>query len=325
VLVFSSNANSSQQIRREVERAVNQGLAVIPLRIEKVPPTKSLEYFISTPHWLDAFSPPLERHLNYLADIIRHILQGEERPEPPPVPGKQPVWRRYPMLTALLAIAAAGAIFAGAWRAFTPPASPPAPTSSVEPAPQAPASGESRLAFASVDTTSAPQFMVAADPFLHEAPIPITVERKQPPESRVVLINNLGLYEGRTVAPAVSQNLLDPDAHRQCAGIVHARFRQAAEARDLHGAQSLSGNGKRRDLPGMARHRPERERPGIELGGRRTHQALRRRPLPDLCAARSGVRRHCRGGILLRSAPRWRSLRRFQRILIEQITLVPFE
>ena len=79
VLVFSSHANASQQIRREVERAVNRGLAVIPLRIEDVAPTKSLEYFISTPHWLDAFSPPLERHLNYLADIIRHILDGEER------------------------------------------------------------------------------------------------------------------------------------------------------------------------------------------------------------------------------------------------------
>jgi hypothetical protein len=47
VLVFSSPANASQQIRREVERAVNRGLAVIPLRIEDVAPTKSLEYFIS--------------------------------------------------------------------------------------------------------------------------------------------------------------------------------------------------------------------------------------------------------------------------------------
>ena len=59
VLVFSSNANSSPQIKREVERAVNQGLPVIPLRIEDVAPIKSLEYFISSPHWLDAFSLPL--------------------------------------------------------------------------------------------------------------------------------------------------------------------------------------------------------------------------------------------------------------------------
>jgi hypothetical protein len=88
VLLFSQNANLSPQIKREVERAVNKGLPVIPLRIENVMPAKSLEYFLSTPHWLDAFTPPLEQHLNYLADVIRHILDGQPAPEPPkPVPG----------------------------------------------------------------------------------------------------------------------------------------------------------------------------------------------------------------------------------------------
>mgnify|MGYP001553585274 CR=1 FL=1 len=64
LLIFSGNANSSQQIKREVERAVNHGLPVIPMRIENVLPAKSLEYFLSTPHWLDAFTPPLQQHLN---------------------------------------------------------------------------------------------------------------------------------------------------------------------------------------------------------------------------------------------------------------------
>ena len=86
VLVFSANANLSHQIKREVERAVNAGLPVIPLRIENVMPTKSLEYFLSTPHWLDAFTPPLEHHLNYLADVIRHILDGQTPPAPVPSP-----------------------------------------------------------------------------------------------------------------------------------------------------------------------------------------------------------------------------------------------
>ena len=89
VLVFSANANASQQIKREVERAVNKGIPVIPLRIENVAPEKSLEYFISTPHWLDAFSPPMERHLTYLGEVIAHILEGKamtERPPPPPPP-----------------------------------------------------------------------------------------------------------------------------------------------------------------------------------------------------------------------------------------------
>src|SRR5271155_5500263 len=95
VLVFSSHANSSQQIKREVERAVHKGIPIIPLRIENVAPEKSLEYFISTPHWLDAYSEPLDRHLNYLADVLRHILDGQVVPEPPPPP--PPPWWRGPL------------------------------------------------------------------------------------------------------------------------------------------------------------------------------------------------------------------------------------
>jgi hypothetical protein len=82
VLVFSANANESVQIKREVERAINKGIPIIPLRIANVVPVKSLEYFLSTPHWLDAFSPPLERHLNYLADVIQSVLEGKPAPQP---------------------------------------------------------------------------------------------------------------------------------------------------------------------------------------------------------------------------------------------------
>jgi adenylate cyclase len=78
VLIFSSNANASPQIKREVERAVYRGKPVIPLRIEDVAPTRALEYFISTPHWLDAFAPPLEKHLQYLADVVTRILEAPD-------------------------------------------------------------------------------------------------------------------------------------------------------------------------------------------------------------------------------------------------------
>lgn len=59
VLVFSSSANKSNQIRREIERAVVKGIPVLPVRIEEVVPTQSLEYFLSGIHWLDALKPPL--------------------------------------------------------------------------------------------------------------------------------------------------------------------------------------------------------------------------------------------------------------------------
>jgi parallel beta-helix repeat protein len=89
VLIFSKSANDSQQITREVERAVHKGIPVIPLRIEDVSPTASLEYFISSPHWLDAFTPPLEGHLRHLVQAAQQILGIKPAavvPVPPTVP-----------------------------------------------------------------------------------------------------------------------------------------------------------------------------------------------------------------------------------------------
>jgi hypothetical protein len=74
VLVFSSSSNSSPQVRREVERAVNKGLHILPLRIEDVPLSKSLEYFISTQHWLDAIDGEFGFHLGQLRDCLSVLL-----------------------------------------------------------------------------------------------------------------------------------------------------------------------------------------------------------------------------------------------------------
>ncbi|MFZ3374418.1 MAG: toll/interleukin-1 receptor domain-containing protein, partial [Chthoniobacterales bacterium] len=78
LLIFSSNANRSNQVKREVERAVHHGIPIIPFRIEDVPPNRALEYFISAPHWLDALTPPLEQHLKHLASTIRMLLDRAE-------------------------------------------------------------------------------------------------------------------------------------------------------------------------------------------------------------------------------------------------------
>ena len=80
VLVFSRDANASRQIKREVERADDKGVYTIPFRIDDTEPTKSLEYFISTAQWMDAFSPPLEPHLDALAQTVAAVLAT-----PPPL------------------------------------------------------------------------------------------------------------------------------------------------------------------------------------------------------------------------------------------------
>jgi len=108
VLVFTADANNSPQIRREVERAVNHGVAILPVRTEDVVPGKALEYFIGNVHWLDALTPPLEAHLKSLAATIKVLISRPDAKvpgatqEPPRVshPAEVPVftqWRKEPV------------------------------------------------------------------------------------------------------------------------------------------------------------------------------------------------------------------------------------
>jgi len=75
LLVFSSHANSSPQIQREVERAVHRELVIVPVRVEDVEPSGDFEYFLGTPHWLDAITPPFEQHLNAIVDSAKYWLE----------------------------------------------------------------------------------------------------------------------------------------------------------------------------------------------------------------------------------------------------------
>lgn len=60
--------------------------------------------------------------------------------------------------------------------------------------------------FSSVDTPSAPGHIVAAAPYLHD--FGISVADREPQGSKIVLINNLVVYQGDAVRPTTSQNLL---------------------------------------------------------------------------------------------------------------------
>lgn len=79
VLVFSDGANKSSQVLREVGEAVDKGIPIIPFRIEDVPPSKEMGYYIKAIHWLDALTPPLERHLQKLGDRVQALLAAEGR------------------------------------------------------------------------------------------------------------------------------------------------------------------------------------------------------------------------------------------------------
>ena len=53
--------------------------------IEEAEMSKALELYVSSMHWLDAITPPLEQHLDKLADDLSALLAGRrETASPPP-------------------------------------------------------------------------------------------------------------------------------------------------------------------------------------------------------------------------------------------------
>lgn len=125
VLVFSTRANESQQVRRKVNLAAERGVPVVPFRIENVTPSGPLKKRLDAAHWLDALTPPLEAHTERLADDLtpllkerggRPLAETAEGPVGPP-PGRRSVNKI--LLTAgvlgLLALAALIGVLAYRW------------------------------------------------------------------------------------------------------------------------------------------------------------------------------------------------------------------
>ena len=81
LVVFSSGANASPHVRREVERAVSLDRTIVPFRVENVTPTGAMEYCLGGTHWLDAFTPPIEPHIATLVSTLRTMLGASAGPQ----------------------------------------------------------------------------------------------------------------------------------------------------------------------------------------------------------------------------------------------------
>lgn len=81
VLVFTKDANLSQQVLREVNNAVNAGLSIIPFRLTEEEPAAGMKYYLSTVHWMNAMNEELATSIRSLGDLCRAILDREPVPE----------------------------------------------------------------------------------------------------------------------------------------------------------------------------------------------------------------------------------------------------
>ncbi|MFX1480935.1 MAG: TIR domain-containing protein, partial [Promethearchaeota archaeon] len=70
VLILTKRINSSKQVEQEVELAAINKIPIQPFRTENVEPSPNLQYFLKRFHYIDALTPPLEKHLSKLANLI---------------------------------------------------------------------------------------------------------------------------------------------------------------------------------------------------------------------------------------------------------------
>ena len=85
VLILSHESNNSGQVVREAERAASSNSVIIPVRVEPVQPSRALEFYVSSSHWLDAIDKPLEKHLGALVAAIQN-WQTRDKAQTPSVP-----------------------------------------------------------------------------------------------------------------------------------------------------------------------------------------------------------------------------------------------
>src|ERR1035437_6700656 len=74
VLVFSNNANLSDEVSRELYLAANNKLAIIPFVIENVTPEAGKAYYMGRTHWMDAMNPPTQEQIGKLAKRVRSLV-----------------------------------------------------------------------------------------------------------------------------------------------------------------------------------------------------------------------------------------------------------
>ncbi len=74
LLVFTSNANNSDEIKKELVLAGRHRVTVVPVRVEDVVPNDAFTYELATRQWIDLFKD-WERQIELLASRLGQILQ----------------------------------------------------------------------------------------------------------------------------------------------------------------------------------------------------------------------------------------------------------
>jgi hypothetical protein len=76
LVLISAEANKSQQVPREVRQAADNNIPILPVRIEDVPLSPGLWYWLGDTHWYDAFDRAAIQRYDELTDTVKILLSG---------------------------------------------------------------------------------------------------------------------------------------------------------------------------------------------------------------------------------------------------------
>ncbi len=79
VLVYSADSNRSGHVLRELQNAADADKPILPFRIEDVPPSPDMRYYLGAPQWLDALTQPMAPHVERLAETAATLVRLERR------------------------------------------------------------------------------------------------------------------------------------------------------------------------------------------------------------------------------------------------------
>lgn len=77
LLIFSESSNRSKRVLDEIYYSISEGKTILPFRIENLDPSGAMRLHLSSRHWLDAYDPSWEAHINKLIDTVTSNLEKE--------------------------------------------------------------------------------------------------------------------------------------------------------------------------------------------------------------------------------------------------------
>lgn len=105
LLIFSGNANRSKRVLDEIYYAISEEKIILPFRVEKLDPTGAMRLHLSSRHWLDAYQPSWQAHINQLVNSAAYSLgrepaipAGQDNPPAPVIENVRKEGKKVPWL-----------------------------------------------------------------------------------------------------------------------------------------------------------------------------------------------------------------------------------